>query len=158
MEITLKNNILQVKDVNNVCINCDTHWHTLSIGEYAIDFPGEYEKSWILAEAYEFDDKIFYRCMIEGKVVVFLFYDDFELKEEIISFFGDIDVLCIIWTKHAAKITENIEAKVVIPFGEAKDIFLNNVGQSHPELVTIWKSRWEIPGDTTVFINLWEKD
>jgi hypothetical protein len=60
--------------------------------------------------------------------------DSFELKEEILSFFGDVDILLITGTKDAAKVFENIEAKLVIPYGEGKDIFLNTLGQHTQEV------------------------
>ena len=41
-----------------------------------------------------------------------------EIKEELLEFFGDVDVLLIVGTKNSPKIVENIEARVVIPFGE----------------------------------------
>jgi len=40
------------------------------------------------------------------------------MKEEITSFFGDVDILLIVGTKNSPKIVENIEARVVVPFGE----------------------------------------
>jgi len=49
-----------------------------------------------------------------------------------------VDVLIIKGSKDSFKIFENIEAKVVIPYGDAKDIFLNTAGQ-HPESVNVFK-------------------
>jgi hypothetical protein len=79
--------------------------------------------------------------------------DSFELKEEIVSFFGDVDILIIVWTKDAVKIFENIEAKLVIPYGEGKDLFLNTLGQ-HSEAVKVSKIGSDLDGDRTEFINL----
>jgi hypothetical protein len=82
-----------------------------------------------------------------------IYSDSFELKEEIVSFFWDVDILIIIWTKDAVKIFENIEAKVVVPYGAGKDIFLNTVGQ-HPEAVKTFKVMADLDGDRTEFVNL----
>jgi len=82
-----------------------------------------------------------------------VYSDSFELKEEIVSFFWDVDILIIIWTKDAVKIFENIEAKVVIPYWEGKDIFLNTVGQ-HSEAVKVFKVWADLDGDRTEFVNL----
>jgi hypothetical protein len=79
--------------------------------------------------------------------------DAFDLKEEIVSFFWDVDILIIIGTKDAVKIFENIEAKVVIPYGEWKDIFLNTLGQ-HTEAVKSHKVLADLDGDRTEFVNL----
>jgi len=79
--------------------------------------------------------------------------DTFELKEEILEFFGDIDVLLILGTKSAVKVFENIEAKMVIPYGEGKDVFFNTVGQ-HPEETKVCKVGADLSGDITTFVNL----
>ena len=79
--------------------------------------------------------------------------DAFDLKEEIVSFFWDVDILIIIGTKDAVKIFENIEAKVVVPYGEWKDIFLNALGQ-HTESVKTHKVWADLDGDRTEFVNL----
>jgi len=73
----------------------------------------EYEKSWNLLEVKEYTELLFYKFLIDGKHMCIIYSDSFELKEEIVSFFGDVDILLIIWTKDAVKIFENIEAKVV---------------------------------------------
>jgi hypothetical protein len=51
------------------------------------------------------------------------------------------------------KIFENIEAKVVIPYGPWKEIFLNTLGQ-HSEPVKLHKVGADIDGDRTEFVNL----
>jgi hypothetical protein len=79
--------------------------------------------------------------------------DSFELKEDILSFFWDVDILLIVWTKQATKVYENIEAKVVIPYSEWKDLFLNTLWQ-HIEEVESYKLKWELSIDTTEFVNL----
>ena len=51
------------------------------------------------------------------------------------------------------KIFENIEAKLVIPYSEGKDVFLNTLGQHVPE-ETSYKIRAELSLDNTEFVNL----
>ena len=51
------------------------------------------------------------------------------------------------------KIFENIEAKVVIPYGEGKDIFFSTVAK-HPEEVSVYKVGAELDGEITEFVNL----
>ncbi len=153
IEIVNVGNILQIKNSDNVIVRCNKDTYEVAIDDYKIDFPGEYEKSWILLEVAEFQEKLFYSFLIEGKVVFVLFYDDFELKEEIISFFWDIDILLVVGSKNAPKIVENIEARVVIPFGEGKDLFLHTLGQ-HKEEIETFKLKWEMWLENTEFINL----
>ncbi len=91
--------------------------------------------------------------MIDKKRLVIISNDSFELKEEILTFFGDVDVLIIVGTKEAAKIFDNIEAKLVVPYGEGKDLFLNTLGQ-HIEEESKFKIKWEFSLDSTEFVNL----
>ncbi|USN58269.1 MAG: hypothetical protein H6767_08375 [Candidatus Peribacteria bacterium] len=79
--------------------------------------------------------------------------DSFELREEILKFFGDVDILVIVGTKGAAKVFESIEAKVVVPYGEGTAVFLNTLGQ-HVEPVANYKIKAELPIDTTEFVHL----
>ena len=120
---------------------------------YNIANPWEYEKSWILVEVKEYKGELYYNFLIDKKRLVIISNDSFELKEEILSFFWDVDVLIIVWSKKSAKIFENIEAKMVIPYWEWKDIFLNTLGQ-RPEEETKLKIKWEFSLDNTDFVNL----
>ena len=96
---------------------------------------------------------LFYSFSVDWNHILFVLTDDFELKEEILSFFGDVDVLIIYWTKKAVKIFENIEARVVIPYWEGKSIFLQTLGQNTEE-VSSFKLKWEYSADNTEFVNL----
>lgn len=153
IEIFNKDNLVNIKNSDNVVVTLNTQNKEVKIWDYVVDFPGEYEKSGILLEVKEYDNKFFYSFLIEWKVVFVLFYDDFEQKEEIMSFFWDIDILLIAWTKNSTKIIENIEARVVIPFGEWKDIFLNSISQ-HKEEIEVFKLKWEMWVENTEFVNL----
>ncbi|MCP4523305.1 MAG: hypothetical protein GY828_03730, partial [Candidatus Gracilibacteria bacterium] len=131
----------------------DTEMNVLSIDDFDFSYPGEYEKSGILVEVKEYANNLFHHVFVDEKHIVFIQNDKIELKEEILSFFGDVDVLVIIGSKDAAKLFESIEAKIVVPFGEGKDVFLNTLGQ-HIEEVSSHKIKAELPFDTTEFINL----
>lgn len=61
--------------------------------------------------------------------------------------------MIITWTKNAIKMFENIEAKVVIPYGEWKDIFLNSMWQ-HSEEVSKYKVKSDSDLNNTEFVNL----
>lgn len=153
VEIFNKNEILQIKNSDNVIVSVDTKNKEVSISDYKIDFPGEYEKSWILLEVLEKNQKMFYSFLIEWNTVVVIFDDDFEMKEEIMSFFWDVDVLLIVWSKNSPKIVENIEARVVIPFWEWKDMFFHILSQ-HKEEIDTFKLKSEMWVENTEFINL----
>lgn len=153
IDIFNKDNKVNIKNSDNIVVTLNKDTKEVIIGDYVIDFPGEYEKSGILLEVMEYEQKMFYSFLIEGKVVLAIFDDAFEMKEEIMSFFGDVDVLLIVGTKNSPKIVENIEARVVIPFGEWKDIFLTTLGQ-HKEEVENFKLKWEMWVENTEFVNL----
>lgn len=131
----------------------NTETKKVLLDSFDVTFPWEYEKSGILLEVKEYMEKLFYNFLVDQKHLVIISEDDFELKEDILSFFGDVDILIIVWTKKSAQIFENIEAKIVLPYWEKKDIFLNILWQ-HIEEMKIYKQKGELPIDATEFINL----
>lgn len=143
--------IIQNKDKKEVRFNLDTNKVTMDW--FDVSFPWEYEKSNILLEVKEYNDILFYNFLLDWRHLVLVTSDTFEIKEEILKFFGDVDLLFIVWSKQATKVFENIEAKVVIPYGEWKDVFLNTLSQ-HTEEVSEYKVKWELPIDSTEFVNL----
>ena len=153
MEIRNKNNILEIESNSKSIIYFDEAKKQLKIDDLDVSYPWEYEKSGILLEVKEYFDNLFYSFSVDWNHILFVLTDDFELKEEILSFFGDVDVLIIYWTKKAVKIFENIEARVVIPYWEGKSIFLQTLGQNTEE-VSSFKLKWEYSADNTEFINL----
>lgn len=118
-----------------------------------VNFPWEYEKAEMLLEVKEFESELIYKFYVEGYNIVIVTKESFDTIENILSFFGDVDLLILPWTKNAIKLYENIEAKIVLPYGEGKDVFLNSLGQ-HKEEVQNFRIKWEILWDTTEFINL----
>ncbi len=146
-----KSLIIENSDKKWVDFNTDTK--QVMLDWFDVSFPGEYEKSNILVETKEYLENLFYHFLIDWRNLVIITEDSFEMKEEISDFFWDVDILVIIWTKEACKIFENIETRVVIPYWDWKDIFLNNLWQ-HSEETQLYKQRWELPFDTTEFVNL----
>lgn len=153
IDIFNKDQIVNIKNSDNVIVSLDTAKKQVAIGDYVVNFPGEYEKSWVLLEVMEYADKMFYSFLIEGNTVVAIFDDEFEMKEEVMGFFGDVDVLLIVGSKNSPKIVENIEARVVIPFGEGKDMFFHTLSQ-HKEEVDTFKLKGELGVENTEFVNL----
>jgi len=153
LEIFYDKNNLVIENKDKKQIVFDYLDKKVLLDNFDVSFPWEYEKSWILLEVKEYNWNLYYNFLIEGKHLVIITEDNFELKEEISDFFGDVDILVIVWTKDATKIFENIEAKIVIPYWESKDIFLNTLWQ-HTEELDKYKQKWELPIDTTEFVNL----
>lgn len=153
IEIKSEGNEIVLKTSENTNISLDTQTNSVYVEDFDVSYPGEYEKSGILLEVKEYEGKLFYHFVIDTKHVVIVNAETLELKEEIVSFFGDVDILLIHGSKASAKLFENIEAKVVVPFGEWKDIFLNTLGQ-HIEETSVAKIKSEMPLDNTEFYNL----
>jgi len=153
LDIFYENDNLIIQNSDKKNINFDYKQKKVLLDGYDVSFPWEYEKSGILLEVKEYKDNLYYNFLIDGKHLVIITEDNFEITEEISDFFGDVDILVIVWTKEATKIFENIEAKIVIPYWEAKDIFLQSLGQHIEELDT-YKQKGELPFDTTEFVNL----
>lgn len=153
MEISFKNNNLVITSAskNEVTFNLETK--DIAIDWFSVSNQWEYEKSGILAEVKDFENNFFYSLSIDSYHVFIVTTDTFELSEEILSFFGDVDVLLLPGSKNSVKIYENVEAKVVIPYGEWKDVFFNTVA-SHPKEIDVYKVKWEISWDITEFVNI----
>lgn len=127
--------------------------NNLKIWDFLIDFPWEYEKSWILVEVFEKNDKLFYSNVIDWKIVLVVFYDDFEITEDLSNFFWDVDVLVILGSSKSSKISDNIEARVVIPYWEWKDLFFTAIWQTKEELDS-YKYKSDTDDSNTEYINL----
>lgn len=154
--------MLEIKIVkDNICLlNSDKKEVLMSTTESKVildgldvNFPWEYEKSEILLEVKQYNDELFYNFSLEGKTVVYFFNEKFEIKEEIMTFFWDVDLLILNGSKESVKVFENIEARVVVPFWEGKDVFLNTLGQT-AEATKSHKLKADTSLDSTEFINL----
>jgi len=145
--------LLKVKNSDSKLVVIDKVNQTVSIDDFSIDYPGEYEKSWILSEVCQYDEKLFYNVHVEWKLITILFKEVNEINEKLLSFFGDVDVLLTTWTKWMKKIVENIESRVVIPFWEAKDLLLNDLWQ-HKEEINNFKLKNEMWVENTEYVNL----
>lgn len=154
IEISYKNeDTIVIKNADKKEVFFNYNDNTVHLEDFDVTHQGEYEKSGNLLEVKEYTDILFYKFLIDAKHLCIVTSDSFDLKEEIVGFFWDVDILIIVGTKDAVKIFENIEAKVVIPYGPGKDLFLNTLGQ-HSEAVTLHKVWADIDGDNTEFVNL----
>lgn len=153
IEIYNDNWVISIETKAKSGITLDTNTFEVKIDDLNVVHPWEYEKSGILLEVKEYNNILFYSFTIESNHLVIITNDKFEMKEEILSFFWDVDILVIVWSKESAKIFENIEARLVVPFWEGKSIFLNTLWQ-HTEEVDSYKVKWEFSLDSTEFVNL----
>lgn len=153
LDIFYKKDDLIIQNSEKKELSFNTLDLSITIDWFPVSHPWEYEKSGILLEVKEYNEKLFYNFLIDGKHLVIVPYDNFEIKEDILSFFWDVDILIILGSKEGAKAFENIEARMVIPYWEWKDIFLNTLWQ-HSEEVDNYKVKAELPIDSTLFINL----
>lgn len=153
LDLFYKENNIVIQNSDKKWIIFDTLTNEVLIDDYNVTHPWEYEKSAILLEVKKYNWELYYNFLIEWIHLVIISNDKFELKEEILEFFWDVDLLIIIWSKESATLFENIEAKIVVPYGEAKDIFLNTLWQNI-EATDKFKQKWELPIDSTEFINL----
>lgn len=152
-DIFYNNDKLIIQNSDKKSITFDIEAKEVFIDDFLVSYPWEYEKSWILLEVKKYNDILFYKFLVDQKHLSIVTSDSFELKEEILSFFWDIDMLIIVWTKDAVKIFESIEAKVVLPYGEWKDIFLNSLWQNI-EPVNKFRIKADFSLDSTDFVNL----
>lgn len=153
MEIVNNKGVIEITSSTKNKIVFDTNKKEVFIDDLDVNHPWEYEKAGILLEVKEYNNILFYSFNSDSKHIVIINEDKFELKEEILSFFWDVDVLIIVWSKDSAKIFENIEARVVVPYWDWKHTFLNTLWQ-HIEEVKSFKLKWELSDDNNEFVNL----
>lgn len=153
IEISNKSGIISVETGAKNKITLDIDSKEVKIDDLNVVHAWEFEKSGILLEVKSYSDKLFYSFTIDSKHLVIINDDKFELKEEILSFFWDVDVLIIIGSKESAKISENIEARVVVPYWDGQSTFLTALWQ-HIEEVKSFKVKWDFSIDSTEFVNL----
>jgi len=153
LDVSYNGDNLVITDASKKNIEFNVETLEMKLDGFDVTHPGEYEKSEILLEVKKYEDKLFYHYLIDRKHLVFVPYDEFKLEEEILTFFWDVDILVIHGSKNAAKVFENIEAKMVIPYGESKDMFLTAAGQ-HSESVKAHKIKWDFSLDSIEFVNL----
>lgn len=153
MEIYYKKNnlIIQNSSKKEVVFNIENN--DVSIDWFSISNQGEYEKWSILAEVKDYKWILYYNLTIDTQRVVVVTDDSCDLSEEILSFFWDVDLLILPWSKNSVKVYENIEAKMVLPYWEWKDVFFTAISQ-HKEEVESIKIKWSIQWDVTEFVNL----
>lgn len=155
MEIFNNKWVIEIVSNSKNKIVFDTSTKLVMIDNLDVTYPWEFEKGGILLEVKEYSNILFYSFTIDSKHLVIISNDNFELKEEILSFFWDVDVLVIVWSRESAKIFESIEARVVVPYGESKQTFLTTLWQ-HSEEVPSYKIKWDLSDDVSEFINLEE--
>jgi hypothetical protein len=153
MEIVNNSWTIEVTSSSKNKIKFNTETQDVFIDDLLVTHPWEFEKAWILLEVKEYSNILFYSFTADQKNILIVSNDTFDLKEEILSFFWDVDVLIITWSKESAKIFENIEARIVVPYGEGKQTFLTNLWQ-HIETVKSYKVKWDLSLDSNDFVNL----
>jgi len=128
------------------------NWEII-VDSLKINFPGEYEKSWIMIHVIEKNDKLIYQLKFLDKNIWYISFDELEIDEEVSNFFWDIDILIMKWSKQSVKIFENLETKNIVPYGEQKDIFFSTLWQTIEPVASqkIKEAIWE---NEVTFINL----
>ena len=128
MDITSRNNqIVITSDKKEISLQST---ESIVLDGMTIDFFGEYEKSGFLATFHEVEGKNLFTLRVEGKNIAYVPTDTLEITEKVVDFLGNIDILILPGDKNATKIFENLEARMVIPYGEGTPVFLSSLGQN----------------------------
>lgn len=127
----------------------------LEIDGLKIEMPGEYEKSGILLQTRLIGEILVHELQVERKVIGFIPAEILEASEELIAFFDELDMLLISGAKSDVQIFENLEARMVVPYGEFRETFLSSAGQASLEAVEKFKTKEsDFSGESTVFVKL----
>jgi hypothetical protein len=152
MDITSRNNqIVITSDKKEIIFESPT---SIVLDTMTIDFFGEYEKSGFLATYHEVERKSLFTIRVEGKNIAYIPMDTLDITEKVINFLGNIDILILPGDKNSTKIFENIEARMIVPYGEETPIFLSSLGQNI-EMVDKYKTKEvDFESESTVFVRV----
>ncbi len=152
MDITSRNNqIVITSDKKEILFQSPT---SIVLDGMTIDFFGEYEKSGFLATFHEVEGKNLFTLRVEGKNIAYVPTDTLEITEKVVDFLGNIDILILPGDKNATKIFENVEARVVVPYGEETPVFLSSLGQNI-EITDKYKTKEsDFEAESTVFVRV----
>lgn len=152
MDITSRNNqIVITSDKKEIIFESPT---SIVLDSMTIDFFGEYEKSGFLVTYHEVEGKSLFTLRVEGKNIAYIPTDTLEITEKVVDFLGNIDVLILPGNKNSTKIFENVEARMVVPYGEETPIFLTSLGQNI-EMVDKYRTKEvDFESESTVFIRV----
>ena len=108
---------------------------SMTIDDFVIDFPGEYEKSNILVEAEELGEHYIFASVIGGRKITYLPSSIDAITSDMITKIGDVDVLIIAGVKALKEVVEKIEPNVLLPYGPSRSTLLGAFGQTEEPLV-----------------------
>lgn len=96
-----------------------------------------------------------HELQVERKVIGYIPPSIAEASEALIAFFDELDILLISGSKSDNKLTEALEARMIVPYGESRESFLQSVGQGELVAVDKYKTKEaDFLGETTLFVKL----
>lgn len=128
----------------------------ISIDDYAIDYPWEYEKSGIIAEVRDYGDSQVLRFTAGDHTILYLPDSIESLTSDMTQFAGDVDILIVPGKKDLHKVIESIDARVVVPYGPSKSGLFAAFGQSLEEESKRTLKVADFDDEKTIFVNLSE--
>ena len=108
-------------------ISCDETAVTLN--EYVIDFPGEYERNLVFAEVRETKSGLIWILTLEGKTIIYL---PISLTADVLESLRDInnkDMAIFPASESLWKVIETWELAVAVPYGPGTHDFLAKLWQ-----------------------------
>lgn len=152
MDITSRDNqIVITSEKKEIIFNTPK---SIILDTMLIDFPGEYEKSGVLVTHHEIQGVSLFTLRVEGKNVAYVPTDTLEITETVVDFLGNIDILILPGDKSATKIFENLEARMVIPYGEETPLFLSSLGQNIEMVEKHRTKEIDFESESTVFVRV----
>lgn len=152
MDITSRDNqIVIISDKKEIVFSSPT---SITLDGMTLDFPGEYEKSGFLVTIHEIQGVFLFTLRVEGKNIAYVPTDTLEITEKVVDFLGNIDMLILPGDKNATKIFENLEAHIVVPYGEEAPVFLSSLGQNIESVDKYKTKEADFESEGTVFVRV----
>lgn len=124
------------------------------INDYAVDFPGEYERNFIFAEVRETQSGLIWILTIDGKTLIYL---PTSVTVESLETFRDInnkDIVIFPASETLWKTLETWEVSVAVPYGPQTHEFLTKLWQAVEATPSVAIKSTDFESEKTRFITL----
>lgn len=124
------------------------------IGDYVMDFPGEYERRGVFVEIREAGPSLLFILTIEGKTLIYLPEGTTAESLETLRDLNNKDMVIMPASEPLWKTVETWEASVVVPVGNKAAAFLGKLGQTVEATTSTSVKASDFESETTRFVAL----
>ncbi len=153
MQISLGQGDVHIK-LTEGAARIDLSERAVLLNDYAIDFPGEYERNLIFVEVREYQNSMIYILTIEGKTLIYLPTTTTVESLEMLRDINNKDMVVFPANEALWKTLETWEVSVAVPYGPQAVELLTKLGQSVEMIPSVTLKSVDFESEKTRFITL----